>query len=166
MEGSHPPFLRNVCHSFGPNCYFWTPIVDHVLLFSDQAVTFGQNTDSRNLGLAVHQHTELFLDPFLCLFAPFKTNKQTLYVLAFLFPLVALPVQYFSGTRLWHFVIFCTLPLCSKFDPSICSQFNLCSNCSQMLSPLLNCSPVSRSKKALSSKYSVSWRVATKIHQL
>ena len=81
---------------------FWTKVLllDHVLLFSDQAVTFGQNTDSRNLGLAVHQHTELFLDPFLCLFAPFKTNKQTLYVLAFLFPLVALPVQYFSGTRL------------------------------------------------------------------
>ena len=56
-------------------CYIWTTVLDHVLLFSDQAATFGQNTDSRNLGLAVHQHTELFLDPFLCLFA--FQNKQT-----------------------------------------------------------------------------------------
>ena len=70
----------------------------------------------------------------------FKTNKQTLYVLAFLFP--RCPVQYFSGTRLTLcYIVLCYL--CSKFDP----QYVLNSISAQIaLKCFLYCSPVSRSK--------------------
>ena len=134
MEGSHPPFLRNVSHF---KLLLWTKLLDHnfwtKLLLLDKTPHWLQE-----FGIGRPPTHRVVFRSFPLFVCQQFQNKQTNTLRSCLL-LSTLPCTVLLVAPDWHKLLFCLCYLCSKFDPqcvlnSISSLWKLLENCSQTLS--------------------------------